>query len=86
MTYYRMIVKRELGEKGQVVIPKDIRTLLGIREKGTVIFEVSGNEVKLKPEQTSEEFMKKFLQYRKKGKSPTTQELKKLEEESYDLP
>ncbi len=81
-----MIIKRELGEKGQVVIPKDIRRLLGLRERDTVVFEVVDKEVILRPEQDAEEFLKEFTKYRRKGKNIALQELKKLEEESYDLP
>jgi AbrB family looped-hinge helix DNA binding protein len=34
-----MKFERELGEKGQVVIPKDIRDLLGLRSGQKVVFE-----------------------------------------------
>jgi len=56
-----MIIRREIGEKGQVVIPKDIREFLGLGIKEDVVFEVRGNEVVLKKEQVAEEFLKDFL-------------------------
>ena len=39
---------REVGDKGQVVIPKDIRILLGIKERSRIVFEISNKEVKIK--------------------------------------
>lgn len=81
-----MEIIRQIGEKGQVVIPKDIRKMLGVREKQEIVFLVENNEVKLRKKQTADEWMKNFLKYRKKGKSMTLEELKKIEDESYDLP
>jgi AbrB family looped-hinge helix DNA binding protein len=45
-----MIIKREIGEKGQVVIPKDIREYLGLNISLSIILEVRDNEVVLKKE------------------------------------
>ena len=45
-----MIIKRQIGEKGQVVIPKDIREMLKIRSGENVIFEVKKEEVVIKSE------------------------------------
>ncbi|MEK6898723.1 MAG: AbrB/MazE/SpoVT family DNA-binding domain-containing protein [Nanoarchaeota archaeon] len=80
-----MEIIRDVGEKGQVVIPIDIRILLGLKNKSKVVFEVKGNEVKIKSKK-EENWLKQFLRYQKKGKSLTLKELKKIEEESYDLP
>lgn len=44
-----MIVKRTVGPKGQVVIPKDVRQHLGVEPGSEVIFEVRENEVVMKP-------------------------------------
>ena len=38
-----MIIKREISEKGQIVIPKDIREYLGLKEREKVIFEIKNN-------------------------------------------
>ena len=57
-----MIIKREIGEKGQVVIPKDIREFLGLEVRGEVVFEIGNNkEVILKKQEDPEEFLKDFL-------------------------
>lgn len=77
---------REIGEKGQVVIPKDIRELLGVRPKQKIVFEIENAEVKIKPEDNVDKFLKEFFKYKKKGRSLTLKDLKKLEDESYDLP
>jgi AbrB family looped-hinge helix DNA binding protein len=81
-----MEITRQLGEKGQIVIPKDVRELLGVKERQEITFIIEKNEVRLKKKQTAEEWLKHFLRYRKKGKSMTLEELKKIEDESYDLP
>lgn len=77
---------REIGEKGQVVIPKDIRVLLGVRARQNIVFEVQDKEVRIKQENNSEQAMREFLKHKKVGKSLTLKDLKKIEEESYDLP
>lgn len=77
---------REIGEKGQVVIPVDIRHLLGLMPKQRVVFEVQDTEVTIKQEQTPEEFLNDFLNVPKLKKPLTLKDLKKIEEESYDLP
>ena len=42
-------LKSRLGPKGQAVIPKEIRELMGIRPGSEVMFEVRGDEVVVKP-------------------------------------
>ena len=81
-----MIIKRLLGEKGQVVIPKDIREMLKIRSGENVVFEIENNEVKLKKEEDAKKFLEEFFTIIKKKKNITLEELKKIEDESYDLP
>lgn len=82
-----MIIRRTIGEKGQVVIPRDIRKLLGLREKSNVIFEVLGSEVTIKPEQDTKKFLEEFFTIaRTKSRDLTLKDLKKIKEESYDLP
>lgn len=36
-----MIIKREIGEKEQVVIPKDIKDMLNLRKGEKVVFFIS---------------------------------------------
>ncbi|MEK6850202.1 MAG: AbrB/MazE/SpoVT family DNA-binding domain-containing protein [Nanoarchaeota archaeon] len=81
-----MEIVREIGEKGQVVIPIDIRRLLSLNPKSKVIFKVENNEVKIKSQRSPKEWLDAFLKYRKKGREFTLRELKRIEEESYDLP
>jgi AbrB family looped-hinge helix DNA binding protein len=42
-------LKSKLGPKGQAVIPKEIREMMGIRPGSEVVFEVRGDEVVVKP-------------------------------------
>ncbi len=61
-----MIIKRKLGPKGQIVIPKDIRDLLGIKAGSEVTLEVTGNVIKIKPPPTTEQFLNQFCENPKK--------------------
>ena len=42
-------LKSKLGPKGQAVIPKEIRDMMGIRTGSEVLFEVRGDEIVIKP-------------------------------------
>jgi AbrB family looped-hinge helix DNA binding protein len=42
-------LKSKLGPKGQAVIPKEIRELMGIKPGSEVVFEVRGDDVIVKP-------------------------------------
>tara|TARA_Y100000310_G_scaffold325511_1_gene389089 strand:+ start:668 stop:928 length:261 start_codon:yes stop_codon:yes gene_type:complete len=81
-----MIIKREIGEKGQVVIPKDIRKFLDLKEREKIIFELKENEVVLKKEQDPIEVFEDFFNVSgKEIKTPSMaiKELKKIHEEQY---
>lgn len=79
-----MIIKRLIGEKGQVVIPNDIRKMLNLQKGNEVIFEVGNGEVKIKKEYP-QKFLDEFFSAAKTGKNITLKDIKKIEDESYDL-
>ena len=54
-------MKRRLGSKGQVVIPKDIREKLSLTEGSTLTFQVSGDTILVRPEPSPEETVDRFL-------------------------
>ncbi|HLC72435.1 MAG TPA: AbrB/MazE/SpoVT family DNA-binding domain-containing protein [Candidatus Nanoarchaeia archaeon] len=80
-----MKIERELGAKGQVVIPKDIRHLLGLQRGRKVVFEARDHEVVIKAEQDVETFLEDFFSASRLKKNLTLKDLKKAEAESYDL-
>ena len=81
-----MIIEREIGQKGQVVIPKDIRKFLGLNRGQKVVFEVKEDKIILK-KQDPVKFVEDFLNVPKKlKKGLTTKEIKKTILEQYDLP
>ena len=69
---------RQMGEKGQVVIPKDIRNLLNLKFKQNVVFEINNEEVRIKTEQNPEEWLKDFLNVPKLKRRLSSKELKKV--------
>lgn len=56
-----MIVKRKVGLKGQVVIPKDVREHLSIKPGSKVVFEVMDDVVTLRPEQNPETIVEEYV-------------------------
>ncbi|MEK6926873.1 MAG: AbrB/MazE/SpoVT family DNA-binding domain-containing protein [Nanoarchaeota archaeon] len=79
-----MIIRREVGEKGQVVIPKDIRDMLGIRFGQEVIFEVVDNQVKLTSSSNPEKTIEDFLSGPKLKKRMSSKQLKEIMLEQYN--
>ena len=80
-----MIFTKEIDKKGQVVIPKYMRQSLGLKKGTKVIFELKNKENTIKPTQNPEEFLKDFLNVPKLKKPLTLKDLKKIEDESYEL-
>lgn len=54
-------MKRKLGAKGQVVIPKEIRDQLSLVEGASLTFEVSDDAILVKPEPSPEKIVERFL-------------------------
>ena len=81
-----MIIKREIGEKGQVVIPKDIREHLGLKIGEKVVFEVKDDKVTLKKEQDVDEFLKEFFTLARLKRNLSAKDIKKILEEQYESP
>lgn len=81
-----MIIKRPVGEKGQIVIPKDIREMLGLRAGENVVFEVVQDEIMIKKdEEDVNNILQDFLNVPgKKKKKSSIKELKKIIYEQYD--
>ncbi len=61
-----MFIKKKIGPKGQVVVPKYARDFLGIKEGSSVILEVKEDSVVLKPEKSAEQAVKDYVSVVKK--------------------
>ena len=80
-----MQIKRTVGEKGQVVLPKDIRDYVGIKPGSEVIFEVRGKEIVVMPQKSGKEFVEDFCNVPKNlRKNITVKDIKKILEEQYE--
>jgi len=79
-----MIIRRPIGEKGQVVIPRDIRNLLGLRAGREVVFEIESGGVKIKAEEDSDAIVEEFFNTPKLKKKLSARELKNIIYEQYD--
>jgi len=60
------------NEKGQIVIPKDIRVHLGLKFGSEIVFEVREKEVVIRPEQDAKRFVEEFTNNPKKLKKIDT--------------
>ncbi len=78
-----MIIKREIGEKGQIVIPKDIREYLGLDFGVNITFEVKDNEVIIRKEKSPIEIVEDFFNIPKLKKKVSIKEIKEKYEEEY---
>lgn len=55
-------IRRKVGSKGQVVIPKEVRELFGIRSGTEVAFSVEGKRIVLVPKGTDPlDFVRDFV-------------------------
>lgn len=55
-----MLVKRTIGARGEVVLPKDIREQFGFKPGTDIAFEARENEVAIKPAKTPQEIVEEF--------------------------
>jgi AbrB family looped-hinge helix DNA binding protein len=81
-----MEMNRKVGEKGQIVLPKDIRDYVGIKPGSKVSIEVEEKGIVIKLQKTGKDFVKDFLNVPKLKKPLTARQIKKTIEEQYDLP
>ena len=77
-------MKREVGEKGQVVLPKDIREYLDIKPGSTVVFEVREGEIVIRPEKKGRDFVEDFCSVPKLKKKLTVKDLERIYEEQLE--
>ena len=78
-----------MGERGQIVVPKDIRDQLGLKPGSEVLFEIEDGKIIIRKKKTGEEFVDEFVSIipkEKKLKKLTAKEIKSILEEQYDLP
>jgi len=80
------MTSRIIGERGQVVIPKPIRELLGIRPGERIIFENDGENIIIKPDSSNTKMLELIKKTPKLNKHLTIKDIKKTLEEQYDIP
>jgi AbrB family looped-hinge helix DNA binding protein len=82
-----MELERTVSEKGQVVIPEDIRRKLGLKPGSDVIFDIQDGMVVIKPKKSAEQIVEEFCNIPLKSatKKPNIKKLKKIFEEEYEI-
>lgn len=81
----RVQIRRTVGAKGQVVVPKDIRENLGLKPGAEVVFEVREGEVVLRAGADPEKFVEDFCNLPKRLKKIDIKKLKEVLEEEYEI-
>lgn len=80
-----MYTRRTLGEKGQVVIPKDIRNYLGLKPGSQVVFDVKEKEIVIKPAVDPRKFVEDFCNVPKKlRRKIDIKKIKEILDEQYE--
>ncbi len=79
-----MQLKRTVGEKGQIVIPKDIRDYTGIKPGSEVVFEVKEKEIVIKSQKSGREFVEDFCNVPKIKKRLSVKKMKDIFEEQLE--
>ncbi len=79
----RLIIRRRVGRRGQIVIPKVFRESLGIKPGGEVIMEVREEGLLIRPGVDPEKFVEEFCATT--GEKLTSEiDLKKILEEEVE--
>ncbi|MHA1273774.1 MAG: AbrB/MazE/SpoVT family DNA-binding domain-containing protein [Promethearchaeota archaeon] len=77
-----MKIRRKIGPKGQIVIPKDVRDMLNIRPGSEILIEIGENEITIRAAQDNADFLNKFIQTPKKLAEKI--DYKKILDEQYE--
>ena len=78
-------MKRRIGSKGQIVIPKEIRERFDIQGGDTLHFEFSEKEIRIRPEPSPDAFVDRFVSLPKGKKLKKRLDWKALLDEEYRL-
>lgn len=81
-----MLVKKEIGERGQFVVPKDVREQLGLHPGTEVTVDVKDGKMIVEPAKSVDEFLKEFFTSSKrlKIKGDPVKWFKKRLDEQYE--
>jgi AbrB family looped-hinge helix DNA binding protein len=78
-------MNNEVGERGQVVLPKKLRERFNLRPGKKVVFEAKENVIILRPEMAPERFVEEFVAVPKKLKKISIKDVKRVIERQYEI-
>lgn len=84
--FHRTGMKRRIGQRGQIVIPKSLRDGLDLRPGSSVTFRVERDTIVMERERSPEEVLRSFLFVPPKRKLRKAIDLKALLDEEYRVP
>jgi AbrB family looped-hinge helix DNA binding protein len=56
-----MKIRMKVGPNGEVILPKDFMELLNIKPGGEILIEIRSNEIAIRSNLISQDFLKKFI-------------------------
>lgn len=82
-----MELERTVSDKGQIVIPEDIRRRLGLKPGSEVVFDMHDDVVIMRPKKSAEEIVEEFcnLPGKSKLKRLNPKKLKRIMDEEYEI-
>ncbi len=80
-----MHLERTISSKGQIVIPKDIRDKLGLRQGTEVELNIENGKIVIEIKKKPEDIVKDFSNVSKKIANLNSKLIKKILDEQYDL-
>jgi len=80
-----MMIKRQVGERGQVVLPKDIRESLGIKAGSEIVFDLRNDEILIKPAVNTKKWLEDFFKTNENIKLKLdAKKIKEITDEQYE--
>ncbi len=83
----KMELERTVSDKGQVVIPRDVRKKLGLKPGSEIVFDIIDNDrAVIRMKKDNKKIVDEFCSIpRKKAKSMSIKKLKSLLDEQYEV-
>ena len=79
------MIKRQVGERGQVVLPKDIRESLGIKAGSEIVFDLRNDEILIKPAVNTKKWLEDFFKTNENIKLKLdAKKIKEITDEQYE--
>ncbi len=77
-------IHRTVGPKGQVVLPKDVRTQFNLHTGSDLVFTIKDNQIIIEPAISPKDWLADFVKTDRPQKKLNAKEIKKIIESQYE--